>query len=549
MKMKLNIKIIIAVIVIAVIPLFIIGSVLYSDNRTRIIQNALDGLNAIAQIQKNRLLDVLSQKQDILKLFITKPLLRSYLRDFNINHDPSIQKNMNDNLAESIGNSKSIIKVFVADNSGIVVASTDQSLIGSDISNESFFQKGIKEEDVSTLVKDNTGVTVHYLTGPLVSDGKTEGTVTLITNADDIIGLANDYTGLGDTGETLLVKNDGGGNALFLTPTRFDRGASLTRIVPKEERNIPAVHAISGEEGVSEDFVDYRHIPVFSATRYIESVGWGIVVKTNKDETLSLVKQVQGLFLFIIIVSVAIAVIITIPVSYFIATTEERLIRQKDEFISLASHQLRTPITALSWNLEALLGGDKGVLNPDQKKILEDIYKSSRNMSDLVSGFLDATKIEAGGFIIEKGDVNLTQVSDSVLEEVLSQIKEKDLNIIKKYEGDIHSDIGEKTARIIIQNLITNAVKYTPKKGTVEVKIESVNGSVLISVKDSGYGIPENAKNRIFTKLFRADNIRDKEPTGTGLGLYLLKALVDKLGGNVWFESEEGKGTVFYVRL
>lgn len=547
--MKLSTKIIIFVIGAAVIPLLVIGIVLYSDNKERIIQNTLNELDAIAQIQNNRLEDVLGQKKDLLDLFITNRLIRSYLHDFNISRDPSVREKMNENLSESIGNSNSIIKIFVADNSGTVVASTDQILIGSDISNESFFNKGKTEKDISFLTKDGSGTTLHYLSGPLIIEGKTEGVAILVTSADDIIGLANDYTGLGETGETLVVRDDGDGNALFLTPTRFDRGASLVRKVPKRETNIPAVNVILGKEGTSEDFVDYRHVPIFSSTRYLESIGWGIVVKINKEEALALIDQIQRLLLFIIFGAIAITTIVAIPVSYFISTAEERLIRNKDEFISLASHQLRTPITALSWNLESLLGGDKGEFNPKQKKVLEEIYESSKNMSDLVVGFLDITKIESGGFAVEKGDVSMTQISDSVLSEISNQISDKDLNIVRKYEGDIRADIGDKTARIILQNLITNAVKYTPKKGTVEIKIEKADGSAFISVKDSGYGIPENAKSRIFTKLFRAENIRDKEPSGTGLGLYLVKSLVNKLNGKVWFESEEGVGTTFYVKL
>lgn len=231
-------------------------------------------------------------------------------------------------------------------------------------------------------------------------------------------------------------------------------------------------------------------------------------------------------------------------------TEEKKLERAKNEFISLASHQLRTPITSMSWNLEILLSGDKGPLNKEQKGLMEAVYKSSKNMAELVGGFLDITKIESGGFVSEKGDVDLAQISDSVLAEIANQISSKKINITKKYGNNIlHLDIGTKTAKIILQNLLTNAVKYTPENGSVEVKIEKTSQGTIISVKDNGYGIPEEAKSQIFSKLFRAENIREKEPSGTGLGLYLLKSLVDKLGGKVWFKSKEGVGTTFYVNL
>lgn len=231
-------------------------------------------------------------------------------------------------------------------------------------------------------------------------------------------------------------------------------------------------------------------------------------------------------------------------------TEEKALAKAKDEFISLASHQLKSPTTAISWSLEALLDGDEGPLNDGQKKLADSAYASAKNMAELVSGFLDITKMESSGFAIESGDVNLLEISDSVLAELANQLAEKKITLVKEYGKNIpHLTIGTKTARVIFQNLLSNAVKYTPEGGTVEAKIEKTADGISISVKDNGYGIPNEAKSHIFTKLFRADNIKEKEPSGTGLGLYLLKSLVDKLGGKVWFESEEGQGTTFYVNL
>jgi PAS domain S-box-containing protein len=242
-------------------------------------------------------------------------------------------------------------------------------------------------------------------------------------------------------------------------------------------------------------------------------------------------------------------IIATITVFHDV-TKDVELNKQKDEFISLASHQFKTPLTAISWNLEMFLNGDFGMVTDEQKAALETIKYSCKNMRELVSGFLDVTKVESSEYSIESGNVDILQIADSVLQELAGQISTKKINVIKKYGDKIPNlTIGEKTARIILQNLLTNAVKYTPENGTVELLIEKTIDGISISVKDSGYGIPENAKGKIFTKLFRADNVLKKEPSGTGLGLYLLKTLVDKLGGKVWFESKEGSGTSFYVTL
>jgi len=231
-------------------------------------------------------------------------------------------------------------------------------------------------------------------------------------------------------------------------------------------------------------------------------------------------------------------------------TKDRELDKAKDEFISLAAHQLKSPITGISWNLELMLEGKEGPLSVEQKNILGMIYGSVKGLLDLVTGFLDVTRTESSKYVVEKGMIDLVETADSVLEELGGQISKKEIMVIKKYGKNIpHSNIGEKTARVIFQNLLSNAVKYTPEKGSVEVIIKKNVKGVEISVKDTGYGIPEEAKSQIFTKLFRANNVRQKEPTGTGLGLYLLKTLVEKQGGKVRFESEEGKGSTFYVEL
>lgn len=548
--MKLNTKIAIFILEIALIPLIFIGYVLYSNQKVAINQTTLKEVDAIAQIQKNRLQDILIQKQDMVGLFVTNPFIRSYMQTFNTRTTSSLQKSINESLLEIKSGSVKIKKIFITEPAGVVVASTDSALLGTNVSTEDYFKQGIKKQDVSFLKKDDTGATVEYLVAPLASNGKLLGMVALVTDASDIVDLANDYTGLGNTGETLLVKDDGNGNALYLTPIRFDPNAGLVRVVSKERKNVPAIHAKNGEEGVFNNLVDYRNIPVFAATRYIGSINWGIVVKIDKIEALTPIRKLQELFLLIILSVIVLIIFLTIPISNAIAAKEDEIDKQKNEFISLASHQLKNPITAISWNLESLLDGDKGPVSEDQKEVLKRAYESSENMAELVAGFLDITKMEHSGFVIETGDVDLVQMADSVLGELAKQISDRKIIIIKKYGDNIpHLNIGSKTSRIIFQNLLTNAVRYTPENGTVETLIEKTAAGVSISVKDNGYGIPEEAKSRIFTKLFRADNIKEKEPSGTGLGLYLVKSLVDKLGGKIWFESKEGVGSTFHVNL
>lgn len=240
-------------------------------------------------------------------------------------------------------------------------------------------------------------------------------------------------------------------------------------------------------------------------------------------------------------------------------TKEKQIDHAKTEFVSLASHQLRTPLSSIGWYTEMLLAGDAGAVNEEQKSYLEEIYHGNRRMVDLVNALLNVSRIELGTFMLTPEPVNFVEAAKSVIKEVYPQVHAKELVVTENYKSDLPTiQADPKLTRIIFQNLITNAVKYTPNEGHIDVSITTTTGEevkhgmpkesyVLISVADTGYGIPKNQEGKIFTKLFRADNVREKETDGTGLGLYLVKSVAEACGGTVWFESEENKGTTFYV--
>jgi signal transduction histidine kinase len=137
----------------------------------------------------------------------------------------------------------------------------------------------------------------------------------------------------------------------------------------------------------------------------------------------------------------------------------------------------------------------------------------------------------------------------TVLDELTNNIDEKNLTIERNYSDTPNLYNDPRLVRVIIQNLISNAVKYTPEGGTITIAAESDPDDVTIRVSDTGIGIPNDAQNKIFTKLFRADNVRVHDVQGTGLGLYLVRSVVRELGGSISFSSTEGEGTTFWVRL
>lgn len=239
-------------------------------------------------------------------------------------------------------------------------------------------------------------------------------------------------------------------------------------------------------------------------------------------------------------------------------THDKQIDLAKSEFVSLASHQLRTPLSTINWYVEMLLSEDAGEINEEQEKFLKEIYRGSKRMVELVNALLNVSRLELGTFSIEPEPTDMMALAAEVIQELLPQVKSKELTINSLCQKNgttcpilppINAD--PKLMRIVFQNLLTNAVKYTPAKGNINfsLKQDDKTKELHFEVSDSGIGIPREAQNKIFTKLFRADNARETDADGTGLGLYIVKSIVEESGGKIWFESIPGKGTTFYLTL
>lgn len=241
-------------------------------------------------------------------------------------------------------------------------------------------------------------------------------------------------------------------------------------------------------------------------------------------------------------------------------TREYELDKAKTEFVSLASHQLRTPLSAINWYGEMLLGGDAGKLTKIQGEYINEIAEGSRRMSDLVDSLLNVSRLEVGKLPNQPAPTSVQSLVYDIQKELAVTITGKKLkmNIQLEKLPDVTAD--PKQLRIIVQNLMSNAVKYTDTEGEVTVilrrateddtkraRLSKSNSYWYFSVADDGYGIPARQQPKIFGKLFRADNVQKLDVEGTGLGLYIVKEIVDKMGGTVWFTSAEGEGATFYV--
>jgi PAS domain S-box-containing protein len=230
---------------------------------------------------------------------------------------------------------------------------------------------------------------------------------------------------------------------------------------------------------------------------------------------------------------------------------EQEVDRMKSEFISLASHQLRTPLSAIKTYSHMLTGGYMGKITPEQRQSLETIIQATDRMNELISTLLNITRMESGSIALNLRPLTVSSLIEGVLRELSLPAAEKSIALLLKTVGSGPKTI--KTDRVILKeivsNLISNAIKYTPEKGRIKVTVRLRKRNVLIHVNDTGWGIPKFSQDQVFSKFFRGHNIVKRETSGTGLGLYLVKGLVDSLDGRIWFKSHEGVGSDFFVEL
>ncbi|OGI32536.1 MAG: hypothetical protein A2420_03100 [Candidatus Moranbacteria bacterium RIFOXYC1_FULL_44_13] len=231
-------------------------------------------------------------------------------------------------------------------------------------------------------------------------------------------------------------------------------------------------------------------------------------------------------------------------------TEKKMLEKNKEDFISLASHQLRTPLSSIALSSELLLRGTAGKTEPAQKEYLEEINKTTKRMALLVNNLLNVSRLEMGTFSVETEPLDILSVIQTKLKEFEPIILEKKLKIEKKIQENIPGTFfNANSFEIVFDNLLSNAIRYTPAGGEISIELRKEKGAVLLEVRDTGCGIPEKQKGKIFEKTFRAENAKEMSSEGAGLGLYMVKSIADLTGSKVWFDSAEEKGTTFYFSI
>jgi signal transduction histidine kinase len=227
----------------------------------------------------------------------------------------------------------------------------------------------------------------------------------------------------------------------------------------------------------------------------------------------------------------------------------EELDKQKDEVLNMVAHQLATPVTAVRWTAEQLLDEDEQKLTKSQKEALSTIQTETADLAGLIAMILDVSRIQLGKVQIHKEPLDLNIFFNKIWELIEIKAQEHNVYLKKTIKPEKLPTVmlDNQYTRMAVQNLLTNAVKYSPEGGNVDFTVEIKDNILHCTVKDNGCGIPKKEQEKVFGRLFRASNVQRKE--GNGFGLYIAKGAIVAQGGSIWFESEENKGTTFHIEL
>ncbi len=228
----------------------------------------------------------------------------------------------------------------------------------------------------------------------------------------------------------------------------------------------------------------------------------------------------------------------------------QKLDEAKDEFVSMASHQLRTPLTSVKGYISMVLEGDAGKISDAQKHLLSEAFTSSERMVHLINDFLNVSRLQTGKFMVDRRAIDLAKVTSQEVDSLKTTADARDLKLkFRKpaYFPTLYIDEGK--IRQVIMNFIDNAIYYSREYSIITVQLAVVDGDAVLTVYNEGIGVPESEQAHLFTKFFRAANARKQRPDGTGVGLYLAKKVITAHGGSMVFESIKDEGTTFGFRL
>ncbi|MFH1841277.1 MAG: HAMP domain-containing sensor histidine kinase [Candidatus Nealsonbacteria bacterium] len=251
-----------------------------------------------------------------------------------------------------------------------------------------------------------------------------------------------------------------------------------------------------------------------------------------------------------VVLLVSLLTVVLFIITFTIVRGFERLAeanRMKSEFISVVSHQLRSPLSNLNWSIEFLMSKKLGDINEKQGEYFKILKENSDRMKDLVNDLLTVSRLETTKLVPSNKETDVDVLVKTLIAEFQPLIKASEIILGYNPSQNLPKVSADSSQlKMVIENLIDNAVKYANGGGKINIKLEKRNGNIYFEVEDNGVGVPEEDKKYLFQKFFRSQNALRHQTQGSGLGLYIAKSIVERSGGKIGFKSEENKGSTFW---
>lgn len=599
--MNIKTKLTMAFLLISLLSLTAITFLSYLIAKDTLTQQVFHHFESVAVIQEHRVSAIVAQNLERLSLVTSRTQLRLSLASFINDGAGEHQERMSKILLDALTSIPEFKAIHVLTLDGTVVASTDSGMIGKNHADQVFFVLGKQKSSADLFFLDDDKKLETYLSAPLRLDDQLLGVMVIETEVKNIISLVNDYSGLGETGETVLAKRDENGDALFLAPLRFDQEAALSRKVRQEERDVPMTQALLQNEEFFADAVDYRGEPVLAITRYLPETDWGLVVKIDQAEAFAPVTGMRNVLALLILLSSIAVTIISLLVARTITQplinltlvasrisdgdlslradvthqdefghlgqafnkmtttlvediarrkrTEKKLAQQAEElahsnydleqFAYVVSHDLRAPLRALKAYSQFLQEDCADQLDEIGLEYIEGIGESAQEMDQLVVDLLEYSRI--GRIKVELSQVDLNKL----LERVITSLR-----LREQAEIQLPTDAPILSARAvrleqIFTHLLSNAVKFLRPDvpPLIIVSCTEEENKWVFSIQDNGIGIQKKQFEKIFGIFQRLHTIDEFE--GTGIGLAIVKKAVEEHRGEITVQSTVGEGSIF----
>jgi len=584
---KLNIKLFMIAFMFLILAISSFGIVIYYvviDSLSFQIQSELE---LAATLTSNHVITYFDEKTELIKLITSRTQLRRDLNNYISAPNQDLYNEIVLKLKDSKGSIEEIQNLCFINMGGIVDACSDNSITGTDFSQERFFSQG-KISEGSYFFK-NSGNWNIVISGPIYENNQILGVVIVVYGLQELGDIITERAGLGETGEVLIAFNDNNGQTIYPLPRRFENDAVSMNFV-----GLPMQAALNKESTFFKKTYDYRDVQVIAATKYIDSVKLGLVSKIDYAEAILPVRD--RLIILFVRVSLILVLVLTLlfflislriikPIHELISAAErlknndfkvhlniktddeleqlagtfnttaeildnlenerKQIDKAKTEFLSITSHELRSPMTPMRAQLQMVLGDYFGKLNAEQRNALEIVLNNTERLDKIIVDFLEISRIEAARLKFNFVKADLTKMINLVVEEVKSFMPEKKLRI----ELDVGRlpiiECDPDRVSQVLRNLLTNSIKFSHQNGRVLVSVKHTDGMIQFSVKDEGVGISEKDQKHLFEPFFQVENMYQHKSGGTGLGLAICKGIVESQNGRIWLVSQEGKGTVF----